>query len=85
MHHAIRAIPYAAQAYKDLLKKYGIQISMAAQAAGENGYAERLMRTIKKRRWIFPEYRDLDDTAQADWVVYRSSLYAKRNPLCVGY
>jgi putative transposase len=42
IHHRDQGVQYAAQAYTDLLKQYGIQISMAAQGKPEeNGYAER--------------------------------------------
>ncbi|MBI2757385.1 MAG: DDE-type integrase/transposase/recombinase [Chloroflexi bacterium] len=41
-HHSDQGIQDAAQAHTDLLKKYSIQISMAAQGKPEeNGYAER--------------------------------------------
>ena len=49
IHHSDQGVQYAAQEYVDLLGKYHIQISMTAQGKPEeNGYAERLMRTIKK-------------------------------------
>ena len=50
IHHSDQGVQYAAQEYVDLLSKYQIQISMAAQGKPEeNGYAERLMRTIQRR------------------------------------
>ena len=49
IHHCDQGVQYAAHAYIDLLKIYGIRISMAAVGkAGENGYAERAIRTIKE-------------------------------------
>jgi putative transposase len=42
IHHSDQGVQYAAQAYTDLLKQYGIQISMTTQGKPEeNGYAER--------------------------------------------
>jgi putative transposase len=62
MHHSDQGVQYAAQAYTDLLKHYEVQISMAAQGQPEeNGYAERLMRTIKEEEVDLSEYSDFAD------------------------
>ena len=47
IHHSDQGVQYAATKYTDLLQKYKVQISMAATGKPEeNGFAERLMRTI---------------------------------------
>jgi len=62
IHHSDQGVQYAAHAYIDLLKVHGIQISMAAVGkAEENGYAERLMRTIKEEEVDLSEYLDFSD------------------------
>ena len=62
IHHSDQGVQYAAHAYIDLLKVQGIQISMAAVGkAEENGYAERLMRTIKEEEVDLSEYLDFKD------------------------
>jgi putative transposase len=62
MHHSDQGVQYAAQAYTDLLKYYEVQISMAARGKPEeNGYAERLMRTIKEEEVDLSEYTDFAD------------------------
>ena len=62
IHHSDQGVQYAAHAYVDLLKGYQIQISMAAVGkAEENGYAERLMRTIKEEEVDLSDYRDFAD------------------------
>ena len=49
IHHSDQGVQYAAIAYVELLKSHETQISMAAVGkAEENGYAERLMRTIEE-------------------------------------
>jgi len=49
IHHSDQGVQYAANDYIDLLKLHEIQISMAAIGkAEENGYAERVIRTIKE-------------------------------------
>ncbi len=49
IHHSDQGVQYAATAYTDLLTVHHVQISMAdVGEAWQNGYAERLMRTIKE-------------------------------------
>ena len=49
IHHSDQGVQYAATAYTARLQAAGTQISMAeVGAAWQNGYAERLMRTIKE-------------------------------------
>ncbi len=49
IHHSDQGVQYAATAYDNRLKKLRVKLSMAAVGEpGENGYAERLMRTIQE-------------------------------------
>lgn len=49
IHHSDQGVQYAATGYTDLLTAHGARISMAAVGKPEeNGFAERLMRTIKE-------------------------------------
>lgn len=49
MHHSDQGSTYAAKDYVDVLEARGIQVSMAAVGEPrENGYAERLNRTVKE-------------------------------------
>ncbi len=62
IHHSDQGVQYAANDYTDLLNKNSIQISMAAIGkAEENGYAERLMRTIKEEEVDLTEYETFSD------------------------
>ena len=62
IHHSDQGVQYAAYDYIDLLKMHQVQISMAAVGkAEENGYAERLMRTIKEEEVDLSEYLDFTD------------------------
>jgi len=62
MHHSDQGIQYAVEAYIDMLTAHEIQISMATVGkAEENGYAERLMRTIKEEEVDLSDYRDFAD------------------------
>ena len=65
IHHSDQGVQYAAYAYTDLLTKHDIQISMAAVGkAEENGYAERVIRTIKEEEVDLAEYLDFNDACQ---------------------
>lgn len=65
IHHSDQGVQYAASEYTDLLHAVGVQISMAeVGAAWQNGYAERLMRTIKEEEVDLSEYEDYHDAMQ---------------------
>jgi putative transposase len=62
VHHSDQGVQYAATAYIETLDAYQIAISMAeVGAAWQNGYAERLIRTIKEEAVDLTEYRDYQD------------------------
>jgi transposase InsO family protein len=61
-HHSDQGVQYAATAYVARLQKLNVQPSMAAIGEPrENGYAERLMRTIKEEEVDLSEYHDFAD------------------------
>lgn len=65
IHHSDQGVQYAATAYVQLLEATGVQISMAEVGqAWQNGYAERIMRTIKEEAVDLSEYQDY-------WDAYR--------------
>ena len=62
IHHSDQGVQYAANDYVRLLEKNEIAISMAGVGkAYENGYAERLMRTIKEEEVDLSEYRNFNE------------------------
>jgi len=62
IHHSDQGVQYAATAYVEVLKDGGIHISMAEVGhAEQNGYAERVIRTIKEEEVHLTEYRDFED------------------------
>ena len=62
VHHSDQGVQYAATDYVGRLNALGVAISMAAAGVPEeNGYAERLMRTIKEEEVELTEYRDYAD------------------------
>jgi len=65
IHHSDQGIHYAAPAYVHHLERCRIQVSMSeVGAAWQNGYAERLMRTIKEEEVALSEYRNYADAYQ---------------------
>jgi putative transposase len=86
IHHSDQGIQYASQTYSDVLKQYGIQISMARQGKPkENGYAERLMRTIKEEEVDLSEYLDLDDARRQIGRFMEEVYMTKRIHSALGY
>ncbi len=62
IHHSDQGVQYVAQDYLDELRRAEAAISMAdVGAAWQNGYAERLMRTIKEEEVYLSEYLDYHD------------------------
>jgi transposase InsO family protein len=65
IHHSDQGIHYAFRNYVQLLQEHHVQISMAGVGKPEeNGYAERLMRTIKEEEVDLSEYNDLEDARE---------------------
>jgi putative transposase len=65
LHHSDQGVQYAATAYVERLQKLGVTLSMAAVGEPrENGYAERLVRTIKEEEVDLSEYQDFADALQ---------------------
>jgi putative transposase len=61
IHHSDQGVQYACSAYVEMLQKGGVQISMAEVGhAEQNGYAERVIRTIKEEEVYLSEYEDYE-------------------------
>jgi transposase InsO family protein len=59
IHHSDQGVQYAATEYTELLQAHGVRISMAEVGEPtQNGYAERLMRTIKEEEVDLSDYDD---------------------------
>lgn len=65
IHHSDQGVQYAATAYVELLQAHGVAVSMTEiGAAWQNGYAERVIRTIKEEEVYLSDYRDYGDAYQ---------------------
>ena len=86
IHHSDQGVQYAAHDYIDLLKSREIQISMAAIGkAEENGYAERVIRTIKEEEVDLSEYFDFADAARQIGHFIEDVYMTKRIHSSLGY
>lgn len=78
IHHADQGVQYAATAYTDLLQQAGVAISMAPiGAAWQNGYAERLVRTIKEEEVNLSDYESFAQ-AYAQIGRFLEEVYQKK-------
>jgi putative transposase len=86
IHHSDQGVQYAATAYAIRLEHLGTHISMAEQGEPrQNGYAERLMRTIKEEEVALAEYQDFAD-AYAQIGRFLDDVYQhKRIHSALGY
>jgi transposase InsO family protein len=86
IHHSDQGVQYAATAYVARLQVCRAAVSMAAVGEPrENGYAERLMRTIKEEEVDLSEYLDYED-AQRQLGRFLDAVYnVKRIHSALGY
>jgi putative transposase len=86
VHHSDQGVQYAATAYVERLQKLNVTLSMATVGEPrENGYAERLMRTIKEEEVNLSEYHDFAD-AQRQLTRFLDDVYnVKRIHSALGY
>jgi len=62
IHHSDQGVQYAATLYVERLQKLGAKLSMAAIGEPrENGFAERLVRTIKEEEVDLSDYQNFAD------------------------
>ena len=62
IHHSDRGVQYLSNAYLSTLTEHGIEISVARRGCPwENGYAERLIRTLKEEEVYLNDYEDIHE------------------------
>jgi transposase InsO family protein len=86
IHHSDQGVQYAANEYVKLLHQHQAKISMAeVGAAWQNGYAERLMRTIKEEEVDLSEYRNFTEAYQQIEQFLEDAYTKKRIHSSLGY
>jgi transposase InsO family protein len=86
IHHSDQGIQYATLEYVNALHARQVQISMSAQGEPrENGYAERLIRTIKEEEVDLSDYQDFTDASQQIGSFLEDVYNTKRIHSSLGY
>jgi putative transposase len=86
IHHSDQGIQYAATAYVAMLDQLEIAISMAEVGeAWQNGYAERLIRTIKEEEVDLSDYQDYADAYRQIGQFLEDVYNHKRIHSALGY
>lgn len=86
IHHSDQGWQYACDEYIAALRTRAIQISMAAVGKPEeNGYAERLMRTIREEEIDLSEYEDFQHAYQSIRHFLEAVYTHKRIHSALGY
>lgn len=86
IHHSDQGIQYAAMNYTATLQAHDVQISMAEIGEPtQNGFAERLMRTIKEEEVDLSEYQDYADARRQIGRFLEDVYMRKRIHSSLGY
>jgi transposase InsO family protein len=86
IHHSDQGIQYAAMDYTAMLQAHHVQISMAEIGEPtQNGFAERLMRTIKEEEVDLSEYQDYADARRQIGRFLEDVYMRKRIHSSLGY
>ena len=86
VHHSDQGVQYAAKEYVELLERHEVKISMARRCRpDENGYAERLIRTIKEEEVELSEYEGFWDAKERIWEFIEEVYQRKRIHSALGY
>jgi len=86
IHHSDQGWQYACWDYVNLLRDCDVQISMASVGEPrENGYAERLIRTLKEEEIDLSDYEDFADARQRIGQFIEDVYMTKRIHSSLGY
>ena len=80
IHHSDQGVQYLSNDYISTLTNYGIEISLAHRGCPwENGYAERLIRTLKEEEVHLNDYDDIAD-AKTRIGHFIENVYNQKRP-----
>ncbi len=81
IHHSDQGVQYLSTAYLSTLKEHGIEISLARRGhPWENGYAERLIRTLKEEEVHLNDYEDITEARQRIGKPFITQVYHQKRP-----
>ena len=86
IHHSDQGAQYLSNAYISVLKAHDIEISIAHRGRPwENGYAERLIRTLKEEEVHLNDYQDIYEARERIGHFIRQVYHQKRPHSALGY
>ena len=86
IHHSDQGVQYLSSAYLSTLKAHGIEISLAHRGRPwENGYAERLIRTLKEEEVHLNDYEDITEARERIGHFITQVYHQKRPHSALGY
>ena len=86
IHHSDQGVQYLSSAYLSTLRQQGIEISVARRGCPwENGYAERLVRTLKEEEVHLNDYEDITEARERIEHFITQVYHQKRPHSALGY
>ena len=86
IHHSDQGVQYLSKAYLSTLRQHGVEISVAQRGCPwENGYAERLIRTLKEEEVPLNEYQDIHEARDRIGHFITQVYHLKRPHSALGY
>ena len=86
MHHSDQGVQYLSNDYISLLRQQGVEISVAHRGRPwENGYAERLIRTLKEEEVHLNEYQNIHEARERIEHFITQVYHLKRPHSALGY
>ena len=86
IHHSDQGIQYLSNVYLSTLAEHGVEISVARRGCPwENGYAERLIRTLKEEEVYLNDYEDIHEAKVRIGHFIEQVYHQKRPHSALGY
>ena len=86
IHHSDQGVQYLSNAYLSTLRQNDIEISVARRGCPwENGYAERLIRTLKEEEVHLNDYEDITEARERIGHFITQVYHHKRPHSALGY
>ena len=86
IHHSDQGVQYLSSAYISTLTRHEIEISLAQRGRPwENGYAERLIRTLKEEEVHLNDYEDITEVRARIGHFITQVYHQKRPHSALGY
>ena len=86
IHHSDQGVQYLSNVYLSMLRQHGVEISVARRGCPwENGYAQRLIRTLKEEEVHLNDYEDIHEASARIGHFITQVYHQKRPHSALGY